>query len=68
MAAYCKVPDCGFATGEPIPDIAGCLMTWHVYEEHPDIWRRIAGDRPPADPDPRVPLTRMIMALAHGGN
>lgn len=40
---------------QPTRDIAGCLATWHVYEAHPEEWKRIAGDRHPVDPDPRDP-------------
>jgi hypothetical protein len=42
------------AADVPIRDIAGCLATWHFYEEHPAAWRAIAGNRPPSDPDPRT--------------
>jgi hypothetical protein len=56
MAACCNF--CDWETGEPERSVAGCLATWHVYEKHPDIWRQVAGDRPPLDPDPRIPAVR----------
>lgn len=37
----------------PSYDEAGCNATWHVFENHPDHWRALFGDRPPTDPDPR---------------
>lgn len=33
---------------------AKCEAVWHVYEEHPHVWVDVVGDKPPADPDPRV--------------
>lgn len=27
--------------------------TWHVYEQHPTIWARLFGSRPPRERDPR---------------
>ena len=50
---------CEWQTMEPEYRVSGCLATWHVYENHPDVWRRIMGDRPPRDPDPRDPAVRM---------
>jgi hypothetical protein len=35
------------------------MATWHVYEDHLDIWLALIGDRPPLDPDPRDPAVRM---------
>lgn len=64
MSAVCRVPGCGWETSEPIRDIAGCLATWHVYEQHPDVWKDVAGDRPPRDPDPRSPEVRAAMEIA----
>jgi hypothetical protein len=61
MPARCKVKDCRWDTQFLNPHIAGCLATWHVYEEHPDVWREVCGDRPPNDPDPR---TKRGMAMA----
>jgi hypothetical protein len=43
---------------------AQCACTWHVYEDHRDIWLEQVGDRPPRDPDPRDPLFDML----YGGN
>lgn len=51
----CKaVPGCGWTAEAPVKDIVGCAATWHVYEEHPEVWQKVAGDRPPVDPDPRT--------------
>jgi hypothetical protein len=50
---------CDWQTLEPEPAVSGGLATWHVYEQHPEAWRRIVGDRPPRDPDPRIPSVRM---------
>ncbi len=53
---------CGWQSGpQPSRDIAGYLSTWHVYEQHPEVWRVIAGDRMPADPDPRDPIVRKYL-------
>lgn len=54
MSAKCLVPSCKWATEIPSRHIAGCLATWHVYEEHREQWIRTFGDRPPTDPDPRT--------------
>ncbi len=37
----------------PTRDQAGCEATWHVYEDHPEVWRSMFGDNPPRDPHPR---------------
>jgi hypothetical protein len=63
MASYCKVPECGWFTEEPVEAIAGCLATWHVYEKHRDVWDKVLGDRPPRDPDPRTPEGMKLIAL-----
>jgi hypothetical protein len=56
---------CSYRTGpQPTGGIAGCLMTWHVYEKHPEEWRKVCGGRPPSDPDPRRPLVRAAMIAA----
>jgi hypothetical protein len=62
------VPDCPWKTGETIRDIAGYMATWHVYEKHPDLWRDAAGDRPPLDPDPRIPEVRQVLSALNGSN
>lgn len=33
---------------------AGCAMTWHVYEMHPQVWKNVIGDQPPRDPRPET--------------
>jgi hypothetical protein len=68
MPAYCRLPDCGWKTGEPVQDIAGCLASWHVYEEHPEEWLRVFGIRPPLDPDPRIPAVRQYLDALHGSS
>jgi hypothetical protein len=37
------------------------VAVWHVYEDHPDVWRELAGDRPPDAPDVRDPAVRRKM-------
>lgn len=56
MAHSCNF--CDWETAEPERAVSGCLASWHVYEKHPDVWRRVIGDRPPLDPDPRIPAVR----------
>jgi hypothetical protein len=56
MAHSCN--HCDWATAEPEQHVSGPLAAWHVYEDHPDVWRRVIGDRPPRDPDPRIPSVR----------
>lgn len=63
MASRCLVDGCVWMSAETREDIAGCLATWHVYENHPDVWRSVIGDRPPVDPDPRDQQQRMAMIL-----
>lgn len=51
FSAYCKF--CG-----PSPAVypsgleAQRGAVWHVYDDHPEEWRRVVGDRPPRDPRP----------------
>jgi hypothetical protein len=60
----CNVADCKWTSGEqPNHAISGCLASWHVYEEHPEIWKRVIGDRPPNDPDPRDPAVFATMSF-----
>jgi hypothetical protein len=66
MTARCLVPGCGWRTEEPVRTIAGCLATWHVYEAHPDVWKNVAGNRPPLDPDPRDPAVHQALAGQYG--
>lgn len=56
MAHSCNY--CSWNTAEPDQLITGCLAAWHVYENHPDVWRAVIGDRLPLDPDPRIPAVR----------
>jgi hypothetical protein len=67
MPARCLL-DCGWQTAEPVPHIAGCLATWHVYEKHRDAWIRLMGDREPVDPDPRDPVARAVLDAALGSS
>lgn len=63
MAAYCRVTGCKWITPELNKEIAGCLATWHVYENHKDVWFNLFGERPPLDPDPRIPGVRKLIEL-----
>jgi hypothetical protein len=63
MAIYCNVPGCEWFTDEPVEAIARCLATWHVYEDHRDVWNKVIGDRLPRDPDPRTPEGMQTIAL-----
>jgi hypothetical protein len=38
-----------------IPPLDMSEATWHVYEEHRELWNEVFGDRPPHDPDVRTP-------------
>lgn len=61
--AVCDVTGCGWISGsQPNATVAGCMATWHVYEEHRDVWVTLAGDRLPADPDPRIPAVYQSLA------
>jgi hypothetical protein len=62
MACVCLQPGCKWQTGEPEEFVSQCLASWHVYEDHPDIWLALIGDRPPQDPDPRIPAVRMMIS------
>jgi hypothetical protein len=68
MAHSCTIKGCKWYTIEPNRHYSGCLASWHVYEEHPDVWRGLFGDRPPNDPDPRDPEQRLFMNLSEGSN
>jgi hypothetical protein len=51
----CKIGNCDWAADADLPlHISGCFAAWHIYEDHPDVWRRVIGNRPPIDPDPRT--------------
>lgn len=50
--SICNV--CGWVSKNwPTEDQAGNESTWHVYEEHPEVWRGIFLNSTPTDPDPR---------------
>jgi hypothetical protein len=57
----CQVPECGWETVEPSMPVARSVAVWHVYEDHPAVWRELAGDRPPDIPDVRDPAVRRMM-------
>ena len=59
MAHSCRQPGCEWHIAELEEFVSQCMATWHVYEDHPDIWQALIGDRPPRDPDPRDPAVRM---------
>ena len=51
--AFCIV--CRWEEAWPTYHQAGCASTWHVYENHPEIWVALFGNNhPPSDPDPRL--------------
>lgn len=60
MAHVCS--QCPWRTSEPEPAVSGALASWHVYEQHPESWRQAIGDRPPRDPDPRIPAVRVRLS------
>jgi hypothetical protein len=63
---WCKVGDCLWSSGlQESDEIAGYLATWHVYEEHRDVWAGQFGDRPPRDPDPAFAQAAGRVGLAH---
>ncbi len=64
----CKIPGCAWTVLEAAENIAQAAAVWHVYEDHPDIWAALAGDRPPRGPDPRNPAVRSRMLAEAGFN
>jgi hypothetical protein len=64
--AECRVSGCTWTAAHPVKDVVGYLSTWHVYEDHPDVWRSVAGNRPPIDPDPRTPEGLLYIMLEQG--
>jgi hypothetical protein len=58
-AVICNV--CEWRTEEPVRVIAQAEVVWHVHDEHPDVWLEVIGDRPPEDPDVRIPEVRARM-------
>lgn len=63
----CRI--CEWVASDPRSHISGCLMTWHVFEKHPDVWREKFGDRPPRDPDVRTEegmITAMMEMMLDG--
>lgn len=53
FTATCSL--CPWTVGAATHHEGGCLASWHLYEEHPGVWRGFHGDRAPRDPDPRTP-------------
>lgn len=68
MISRCRLGKCEWESEGPVEGIVGCLATWHVYEDHPEIWAAFAGDRPPTDPDPRTEQGRRLIMGASGLN
>ncbi|HEV2175235.1 MAG TPA: hypothetical protein VGR71_16800 [Nitrospira sp.] len=64
----CQVTECSWTAEDPIQDLAGCLATWHIFEEHPDVWTEIFGSGRPLDPDPRTESGRAEILAANGVN
>jgi hypothetical protein len=60
----CVLHDCSWITEQPTRDLAMSLLTWHVYEDHRDVWEWALGNEPPAVPDPRIPAVRLRMLAA----
>jgi len=53
--SYSRCEICRWTSRDwPTRHQAGCEVTWHVYEEHRDVWRNMFGDGKPRDPDPRT--------------
>jgi hypothetical protein len=50
----CMLGSCGWASPDEPDQFSGCRATWHIFEDHPDVWLRTFGDRKPVDPDPRT--------------
>jgi hypothetical protein len=51
----CLVEGCKWQDYNRLALVSKCLATWHVYEEHPEIWEKVVkSNRPPRDPDPRT--------------
>ena len=57
----CLVTGCRWVVEGPLKDIVGCAASWHVYEEHPEVWLGMFGERPPVDPDPRTEEGLMLI-------
>jgi hypothetical protein len=63
MSAICTaIPGCSWKTGETDLDICRALSVWHVYEDHHEIWTSFYGERPPRDPDVRIPHIRYYLS------
>jgi hypothetical protein len=68
VISRCKLGECKWTAENPVEGIVGCLATWHVYEDHRDVWLAVAGNRPPRDPDPRTEEGRRLIMGASGLN
>lgn len=57
----CVLQDCDWITGQPTLPLALYLRTWHIHDDHPDVWEWLCGANPPGVPDPRIPAVRIRM-------
>lgn len=61
QTASCTIHGCAWeedfddgAWGSSVLAAARCRATWHIWEDHPDVWQHVIGYRLPLDPDPRT--------------
>jgi hypothetical protein len=50
----CLIPGCGWMQEHQQQPVADAAAVWHVYREHPEQWRQVAGDKTPTDPAPET--------------
>jgi hypothetical protein len=68
VRSQCMLGDCGWESEGEVEGIVGCAATWHVYEDHRDVWLAVCGPFPPRDPDPRTEQGRRLILGAAGVN
>jgi hypothetical protein len=54
VRSQCMLDNCKWETEGLVEGIVGCAATWHVFEDHRDVWLAVCGPLPPQDPDPRT--------------
>lgn len=53
VRAQCQILGCGWTSAKySLMVQAQRAAVWHVYDEHPDWWQRVVGDRKPRDERP----------------
>jgi hypothetical protein len=53
IRATCQIPSCDWVSQWWLFDThAKDEATWHAYDNHPDEWKTVIGDRPPQNPRP----------------